>query len=178
MATNTQYVQFGVRHDRFLPLADSSNGREWAEQFINVIKELFSGSSAGFSNVAYVADGGAFATGTLTFTGAPTAAQTFEIGGATFTARDSGAEGDEFNIGATVTETAAAVAAAVNASTTETFTGMVYATSSAGVVTFTSTVPGNFGNLLTLTESLSNATVSGSGFLAGGTSNPAVKYTF
>lgn len=97
-------------------------------------------------------------TATLTFTGAPTAAETFSLCGTTFTARASGATGNEFNIGGSVTLTAAAVAAAVNASATAKVTGAVVATSALGVVTFTAKVPGALGNGLVLTESMTNAT--------------------
>lgn len=100
----------------------------------------------------------AAATATLTFTGAPTAAQTFVLLGTTFTAVASGATGNQFNIGATITETATNVVTAVNASATALVTRNVVASSVAGVVTFTAIVPGTVGNFLTLTEGLTNAT--------------------
>ncbi len=97
------------------------------------------------------------ATATLTFTGAPVAAETFVLNGVTFTARASGASGDEFDIGGTVTLTADAVVAAVNGSAS---VGVAAITASnvAGVVTFTADVAGAAGNSLTLTEALTNAT--------------------
>jgi len=94
----------------------------------------------------------------LTFTGAPTATETFDLCGQTFTARDSGAVTNEFNIGASVTETATNVAAAINASNSTNVTGAVVATSALGVVTITAKVPGAIGNAMRLSASLSNAT--------------------
>jgi phage tail sheath gpL-like len=99
------------------------------------------------------------ATGTVTFTGAPTAADTVTINGVAFTARASGAVANEFNIGGTVTLTAAALAAAINASVTAKIAGYVTATSLAGVVTVTATEPGLAGNVFTITESMDNTTV-------------------
>jgi phage tail sheath gpL-like len=98
------------------------------------------------------------ATATLTFTGAPTADETFVVCGVTFTAKDSGATGDQFNIGANVTATAANVVTAVNASASTDVTGAVIASSSEGVVTFTALVAGTAGNGFVLTESMTNAT--------------------
>lgn len=115
------------------------------------------------------------ATGTLTFTGLPLAAETFTINGTTITARASGAVNDEFNIGADATATAANVVTAINASTTPAVTD-VTASSAAGVVTFTSDVPGVVGNNIGLTEALTNATVSGA-TLASGTNGTKTTLT-
>lgn len=113
-------------------------------------------------------------TATLTFTGAPSNNETFSLLGTTFTAKTSGATGNQFNIGSTVTESAQNVVAAVNASATALVTRNVVASNVAGVVTFTAIVPGTVGNFLTLTESLSNATAVN---FAGGTDGTNT-YTF
>lgn len=112
-----------------------------------------------FSDARVIVNEG-FASGTVTFTGAPTAAETLAINGVTFTARASGAVANEFNIGASVTETAANLAAAINASVTAKIKGIVSATSSAGVVTVAFLSPGEVGLLGTITESLTNATAA------------------
>ncbi len=98
------------------------------------------------------------AAGLVTFTGAPTAAETVTIANVVFTARASGATGNEFNIGGSITLTAAALAAAINASTN--LAGIVTATSNVGVVTITSVLSGKGGNGLALSESMSNTTVT------------------
>lgn len=110
------------------------------------------------------------ATATLTFTGVPVAAEAFVLNGVTFTARASGASGNEFNIGGTVTATANNVVAAVNGSASVGVAGLITASNVAGVVTFTADTPGAAGNALTLTEALTNASRT---VFAGGQS-PAV----
>lgn len=99
------------------------------------------------------------ATGTVTFTGAPTAADTVTINGVAFTARASGAVANEFNLSATVGVSAANLAAAINASVTAKIAGYVTATALAGVVTITVVEPGLAGNVFTITESMDNTTV-------------------
>lgn len=106
---------------------------------------------------------------TGTFTGAPTAAQTITVNGVAFTARASGAGANEFNIGGSVTATAANLAAAINASTTAGIVGTVGASSSAGVVTFYALVPGSAGKNIPISESLDNFTLSDTTFSTGGT---------
>lgn len=106
---------------------------------------------------------------TGTFTGDPTAGDTITINGVVFTARASGATGNEFNIGGTPTLNATNLAAAINASTTARIIGTVAASSSAGVVTFSSIVPGSVGLTTTITESLDNFTLAATTFATGGT---------
>lgn len=98
---------------------------------------------------------------TITFTGAPTAAQTMTLNGVTFTARASGATGNEFNIGGSVAVTAANLAAAINASTSVKLLNSVVATSAAGVVTVSARIPGFAGLGFTCANvNLSNTTVA------------------
>lgn len=107
-----------------------------------------------------------------TFTGAPTAADTVTVNGVAFTARASGATGNEFNIGGSVTITAANLAAAINASASTAVSGVVVASSSLGVVTISCLIPGYIGNAITVSESCANFTFAGSATaLAGGVGN-------
>lgn len=107
-----------------------------------------------------------------TFTGAPTAADTITVNGVVFTARASGATGDEFNIGGTVSITAANFAAAVNASASAAASGVVSASSALGVVTLTCLIPGVIGNAITVAESCANFAFAGAATkLAGGAGN-------
>lgn len=102
------------------------------------------------------------AAATLTFTDQPVADETFVLCGVTFTAKDSGATGAQWNITAGGTAqadangNAASVVALVNADTT--VNKCIVATAVLGVVTFTALVPGAFGNGFVLTESMTNAT--------------------
>ena len=114
------------------------------------------------------------ATATITFTGAPVNNETCSILGTTFTAKTSGATGNQFNIGGTETITAANLAAAINASATASVTGSITASSSAGVVTMTARVPGAAGNGYRVTESLTNATAV---YFAGGSNGTQTTYS-
>lgn len=111
------------------------------------------------------------ASGTFTFSAVLTASDTLVINGVTFTARASGASGDEFNIGASATASATNLAAAINASATALISGYVVATSALGVVTITSVRPGTLGNCITIAEGVDGGTViAASGArLTGGT---------
>lgn len=135
----------------------------------NIGKFLQSEAAAGRGiNIRYF-DTAVSASTTGTFTGAPTAAQTMTVNGVTFTARASGAVANEFNIGGSVTATAANLAAAINASTTAGVINTVGATSALGVVTFYAIVPGSAGKNIPMTESLDNFTLADTTLSTGGT---------
>ena len=122
------------------------------------------------------ANAGNKATGVLTLTGDASAGEIFTVNGVVFTARASGATGNEFNIAAgNVTTTAANIVTAWNASATAGAT-VITATSIAGVVTFESDVRGSVGNAITCTEGLSNATFAGATF-TGGTDSIPITFT-
>lgn len=100
------------------------------------------------------------ATGAVTFTGRPAANGTVTINGVVFTAKDSGATGNEFNTSATVATTATNLAAKINAATDDGIAGCITASASAGVVTLTALVTGKLGLGYTVIDALTNATVS------------------
>jgi phage tail sheath gpL-like len=97
-------------------------------------------------------------TATITSTGAASNDETHTVCGVTFTAKTSGATGNQWNLSAVVATQAANIAAAINASSD--LSGIVTATSAAGVVTVTAVAAGAIGNGLEMTESLSNVTIS------------------
>lgn len=106
----------------------------------------------------------AYSTATLTFTGVPANNETFVINGTTITAKTAGATGNEFNIGASATLTAAAIVTlfgtiAGPSGSVAKLKGIT-ASSSAGVVTFTSVIAGVAGNGYTLAESMANCTAA------------------
>jgi len=115
--------------------------------------------------------GGVAATGSVTFTGRPTADETLTICNTTLTAKDSGANGTtQFNTDASVVATTATnLAACINANTT--LNKQVSATAALGVVTITALIPGVVGNGFDLTEGMTNTTKSA--FASGAESNKA-----
>lgn len=115
------------------------------------------------------------ATGTVTFAGQPTAADTITLNGVVFTARASGAGANEYNIGGTL------------AATVENLYNAVLASVSAGVkvasydfnatqLEITYATAGTIGNAYTLAESGSNTSVSAS-TLTGGVDNVTITIT-
>lgn len=109
----------------------------------------------------------ATATLTVSSTGS-SAAETMTIGNVTFTAKASGATGNEFNVSTTPATQATNMANAFNASSD--LSGIVTASASGAVVTLTAVVPGTIGNGLDITESLTNVALSAFASGADGTS--------
>lgn len=89
----------------------------------------------------------------------PANGEAFQLCGVTFTARTSGAVGNEFNVSATPTIVAENIIAAVNGSASARVTGAVIAIAQDGIVTFAARVPGAEGNGFVLSGSLSNTSV-------------------
>lgn len=143
----------------------TSGADAWAA--IDKIAAFIQAQGLGRGVNVVVNTGAVAATGLVTFTGAPSNNETLSIANVTFTAKTSGATGNQFNIGGDVATTAENLATAINASSD--MAGIISASSSAGVVTLTSLVPGTIGNGLELSESLSNATVTA--FASGAESN-------
>lgn len=110
----------------------------------NVIKQIVSGIRPA---TVQTKTNAVKATGTITLS-SHVAADTVTVNGIAFTCMASGATGNQYNVGADDTETAANLVTALNANTT--LDGMVVATSALGVVTLTALVPGELGNAVTL----------------------------
>lgn len=147
-----------------VPLPESRQG---GINLINYISALVAGLKSGSLSCKI---GAVRASLAGTFTGAPTADETVTINGVAFTAKASGATGNQFNIGGTVTATAAALTAAINASTTAGIASVIEASSALGVVTVTCKVPGLVGNAIVVAESMSNFAWAGAATkLASGT---------
>lgn len=118
------------------------------------------------------------ATGTVTFTSTgPVNDETMVVAGSTITAKTSATPGElEFTRSNTPNVDAVNLAALLNSHSA--FTGIVTAEVTAtGVVTISAAVPGLIGNKLTLTESMTNTAVSGSGTLASGTDGTSYNLT-
>jgi len=109
---------------------------------------LASGNVSGVSGTNKCIVGGftnAYGTITLASTG-PVATNTFSLNSVTFTARASGATGNEYNLGGSLAATATNIANAINASTSDKISGVVTASASGAVVTITANAPGKLGN--------------------------------
>lgn len=101
------------------------------------------------------------ATGTLTVVTNPAATETIAVAGTVFTFVASGATGNQINIGANETETATAIAAAVNA------LAAVNAAADGAVVTATAATAGTDGNAIALVGNGAKITRSGATLTGG-----------
>lgn len=155
---------------------DTTAKDEVIHEFINVLEGLAVGAYNGALNVKI---GAVPASLSGTFTGDPAADETVTINGVTFTAKASGATGNQFNIGASVTAHAANLAAAINASATAGIADVIRASSELGVITLTSKQAGKIGNAVVVADALANFTWAGSATkLAGGTQDTNKTYQF
>jgi hypothetical protein len=104
------------------------------------------------------------AVGKYTFAGQPSNDETCVINGVTFTAKTSGATGDQFNIGSTLYVTATNLAAAINASTTAGIVSNVTAATGDSplthVVNVSALVTGKYGLGYTIADSLTNVSTT------------------
>jgi hypothetical protein len=138
------------------------------ERVASLFSDVAGGVHSGYLSLATTA---VQATGTITLSSF-VATNTITVAGVTFTGVASGATGNQFNIGASDTATAANAVAAINASTTSGLNSMVIASSSGAVITITSLVPGYIGNMITLAIS-AHGSVSGAN-LTGGSEDAAI----
>lgn len=141
-----------------------------------LIKNAISGILAGTfqAGIASFNIGSALATATVTIGAGDFANNdTITINGIAFTAKTSGATGNQFNIGASLTETAENLVAAITNSTTKLIKQTVKAENTGAVITLTSRLAGVIGNttatggLFTLAKSAANVTLTAT--WAGGT---------
>lgn len=116
---------------------------------------------------------GSAATGTITFSGQPTAADTITVGSSVFTFVETTPAGDdEVEIGADAEETLDNLLAAITALAGDTVTATKSGTT---IIDLAAVEQGPDGNSIVLTESADNVTVSGSGTLEGG-SDPVLGF--
>jgi phage tail sheath gpL-like len=149
-------------------------------QLIDYLAKIASGSELASIDVRCDHGDGVRASGTITFTGVGSANDTILINGVTFTAKASGATGNEWNVGASATLSAAALKAAINASATALVSGHVTADNAAGVLTISSKFYDVSGNAVTIAEGVDSGNVmavSGAR-LTGGVAPTANAYAF
>ena len=137
------------------------------QRLLAFLRGIMGGAYSG--GVLTLRTGGVAATATLTFTSTgPANDEAFTVCGTTFTAKTSGATGNQWNRSDTVATSAANLAAAINASATAKVTGVVTASAALGVVTFTANIPGKVGNGLEIAVgTLANTALSAGGFSGG-----------
>lgn len=139
--------------DGFNSVCPLTNGRqESAISLANFVSALPAGVNPSLVSINV---GAVQAVGTITQTSTGAANnETLTVAGVTFTAKTSGATGNQWNRSDTVATSATNLAAAINASADVNI--YVSATSLLGVVTVTVTQPGVLGNLVAITESCAN----------------------
>lgn len=144
------------------------------QNLAKILKGLSAGTILGRADVHTSTSATVAAAGTITLTYANIdAAETVTIGGVVFTARASGATGNEFNKETDATVTAANFVTAINANAT--LNKHLLATSAAGVITITARLKGSIGNLIVM--STSDATAFALVQLTGGTGGPETAAT-
>lgn len=154
-----------------------------ANKIANFVMGVATGSELGAASssapsIAVSVDGQATAaSGTLTVSSTGSANnETCVVAGVTFTAKTSGATGNQFNISATPTTQAANMVAAFNASAS--LTGIVTAANVAGVVTITAAAKGKVGNGIAISSALTNCVASGALLTGGAADSSAITLSF
>jgi hypothetical protein len=150
-------------------IIEKVNGWSWTA---HSVRDVSYGPLPGTERPLYAVtyDGGWYtpeqskARGTITFTGLPGADETLVINLTTITAKASGATTDQFNIGTDARTTCDNLVAAINAGSES---GNVQAWRVGLTVIVEWLEPGTDGNSVVFTETLSNATIDGSGTLGG-----------
>lgn len=134
------------------------------------------------ASIAVTIDDGvaAKATGTIAFSGVGAANDTVLINGVTFTAVASGSTGNQWNVGASATLSAANLAAAIAASASALVSQHVTAAALTGTVTISALAVGAQGNAVTIAKGVDAGTVmtvSGARLTLGTNSGNASSYT-
>lgn len=157
----------------FTEVSNAGDGKGFCAAMQKLLGELASGCTRGS---VLVDQATTYATGTFTLASV-IATDAVSINGTTFTCVASGATGNQFNLGGTDILTAAALAAAINASATALVNEHVTATSSGAVVTVTAAYPGTPGNAITIASADGTITASGAR-LTGGADGTEDSYSF
>lgn len=133
-------------------------GQDAANNFVSYLSGVMSGTGANGALLSWQV-GAVQATATMTVAAGGSANdETCSIANVTFTAKTSGATGNQFNINADEEVQAANMAAAFNASSN--LAGKVTASVAGAVVTLTSVVPGLVGNGIQVSDALANVTTA------------------
>lgn len=148
-------------------LKQTSNQRQEAIQLSGYFGALEGGVRNGKFDVVVNGNSSVAASGTLTFSGAGVATDTASINGVVFTAVASGAVGNQWNVGASATLSAAALAASITASATALVSGQVTAVAASGVITLAAIAKGVTGNAITIIGGQADIVASGARLTGG-----------
>lgn len=140
--------------------------------YCRALSGYFGAAALGAKSINILYDDGlssGFATGTITFTGAPANNDTVTIAGVVITFKTSGATGSQVNIGGSQANAMANLVTFINANgSANNLVGLVNAVlTSSTVITIFSDYPGLVGNLITMSKSAANISAITSP-LAGG----------
>lgn len=148
------------------------------QRIVDFLQGLITGTEGGSPAIAISIQGNeVLASGTFTLD-TVIATDKVSINGVDFTAVASGATGNQFNVGADDEETAANLAAAINASATALVSGYVTASASGEVVTVTSAFYGLAGNQTTIASADATITASGARLTGGAADATAQTLSF
>lgn len=196
MAT-TGYTDIRLTHAKNNVYLDTSSKMRTVEEVVTALRALEMGAWEGTIDVLQNDGNAVAASGTVTFSGGASAADTVTINGQAltaaqknaratatfstvvadnvvtvngiaFTAKVSPSGANQFALGASDTEAAANLATKVNAHAS--LTGIITATSAAAVATFRAVTSGTGGNALTLAKTGSPVAISGATFANGAAS--------
>jgi phage tail sheath gpL-like len=164
MSLTNLLLDTDLSSDQLKSLVRFADKREGATDLAAYIQSLAAGVRAATMTckVGAIQASGTFTLDTVIATDA------CSINGVSFDCVASGATGNQFNLGADDEETAANLAAAINASQTALVLGVVEATAEAEVVTVKAKQPGLVGNAIAIATADATITVSGAR-LTGGT---------
>lgn len=184
MAKITFVLDSGINNDTLVSNFERPTSAKYAtvQSISQVFQRLNSGGLKGDgtnppSVYVSVNENQVFASGTFTLSSV-VATDAISINGVTFTAVASGATGNQFNVGASDTETATNLAAAIVASATALVNEFVTATSAAAVVTVTAKNGGVQGNSITIASADATITASGARLTGGAVDPDAKTYSF
>lgn len=144
-----------------------------------LLQKIVSGNQPGTPPTVTVSayDAGDYATGSFGLVSV-VATDAVSINSVSFTAVNSGATGNQFNVGADDDETAINLAAAINASSTALVQGCVEAEAVEDVVYLTASAPGLIGNQTAIASADVTIIASAARLTGGGDDSDEKVYTF
>lgn len=173
MGVTTTLLQVDANVDNF-PALTAKETRKELEDICRYLRALNSGVRTG---VQIIRRGHAIQGVANVTCASALAADTVTLNGVVFTAVNSGATGNQFNVGGTDAAAAASLAAAINGSVTAKVAGVMGASAASNVVTVFCLHPGITGTLATLVSSNGTRLAVSSNPFQNAANDTAVTYT-